>query len=79
MSILGELEARSHGVKHVRGIYGSEDRPLFNCTIELAGATVDAVIVGMADLGFPVIGRDLLKDFKIAVDWKKKTINLEDP
>jgi predicted aspartyl protease len=80
LDVLEELGLTASGMEKVRGITGEGSFPVFDCTIELAGQRfVGKPVLGSDDIKFPIVGRDIIQNFRLDLDWKNGTVDIEDP
>jgi predicted aspartyl protease len=76
--ICEEMGLSTSGYEEAEGIGGIAFLPTFECTIELAGERFNNTVIVGSEMG-PLLGRDLLQNFKLELDWKRQIICIEDP
>lgn len=85
-SIIGELglgeedvitTVTIHGIVHKEGC--AEDAPAYLLDLEIEGRTLKDVLILAYNFGpeFGLVGHNILKGFRLGVNWKEKHIQLE--
>ncbi len=83
LNICEEVGLKIEGFFELKGIFGvKQSLPAFRCKIEIVGQRRNALIFGHEKFNLmlvTIIGRNLLQEFTLELDWKKRTIKMEDP
>ena len=73
-----EVGFEVEGFRLFRGLFGAGFLPVFRGRVELKGISMEMAVVGLLN-GESIVGRDLLSNFKLSLDWKGKKVEIEDP
>lgn len=79
LNICEELGLKAEGMTKVHGICCETVLPVFKCDIELAGQKFNNQLILGSQMLLPILGRDLIQNFKLDLDWKKQNIQIKDP
>ncbi|GBC74836.1 hypothetical protein HRbin06_00143 [archaeon HR06] len=77
--ILKRLRIKASGQKRITSIAGSIPCPTFSCTLYLIGRPIYCEVVGSEIITEPLIGLDIIKEYKLTLNWKNKSGEIEDP
>jgi len=73
-----EVGFEVEGFRLFRGLFGAGFLPVFRGRVELMGILTETAVVGLLNEE-SIVGRDLLSNFKLSLDWKEKKVEIEDP
>jgi predicted aspartyl protease len=82
LNICEELGLKAEGVQGVQSSVGSGPLPVFSCIIKIFEQERIARVLGNKKFNLnlmSIIGRNLLREFKLELNWKKHTIKMKDP